>query len=158
MSPTGTALLDEIHAKGLSAAQAHFDKLVECMHSVLPDGVKETIPKTLEEVAGLFSASTKEFFLTILPEKPGYESMSVVFCLEDAYTLRPPEIKSRWSLKKFSVLIGGNGMFQAPKEYIAMTIEDALVLSKQIFKYREKYAAENPAISSFPETATTKPN
>lgn len=145
-----TELLDNIHAKGLSTAQAHFESLVECMHSVLPDGVKETIPKTLDEVAGLFSASTKEFFLVILPDKPGYESMNAVF---EYQGIGPTA--AGWSLKKFSVLIGGNGMFQAPKEYIAMTIEDALVLSKQIFKYREKYAAENIPM---PETATTRPN
>ncbi len=157
-------VLDKIHAKGLAAAQAHFDALVACIHSVLPDGVKDTIPKTLGDVAGLFSASTKEFYLVILHDKPGYESMNAVFCYKSGEDFATPgyvgwrEVHPCWYLKKFCVMIGGDGLFQAPKEYTANCIEDALVLSKQIAKYRDKYTAENPAISSFPDLATAKPN
>ena len=147
---TVTATLDELHAKGLAAAQEHFYGLVECMHSVLPNGVNGTIPKTLADVAGLFSASTKECSLVILHNTPGYQSMNAVF---------EYNAESGWSLKKFSVMIGdSNSLFQIPKEYTASCIEDALVLSKQIFKYREKYAAENPAIPSFPDLDNAKPN
>ncbi len=141
---TSIELLDQIHAKGLSAAQAHFDALVVCMHSALPDGVKDTIPKTLDDVAGLFSASTELFYLTILHDKPGYQSISVVF-----------EHKDKWAFKKFSVMIGDGGMFALPKEYVAMRIEDALVLSKQIAKYRDKYEAERIPM---PDMATARPN
>ncbi len=143
---TTIELLDEIHAKGLAAAQAHFDSLVTCMHSVLPDGVKDTIPTSLDNVAGLFSASTELFYLTILFDKPGYQSLSVVFDYKTDIG---------WAFKKFSVMIGEGGIFSMPKEYVAMRIEDALVLSKQIAKYREKYAAE---ATPMPETATTRPN
>ncbi len=149
-------LLDEIHAKGLAAAQAHFDSLVTCMHSVLPEGVKDTIPTSLDNVAGLFSASTELFYLTILFDKPGYQSISVVF--EHKVSQYPSESHptgTYWAFKKFSVMIGEGGIFSMPKEYVAMRIEDALVLSKQIAKYREKYAAE---ATPMPETATTRPN
>lgn len=149
-------LLDTIHAKGLVAAQAHFEALVAVMNSVLPDGVKDTIPKTLDEVAGLFSASTKEFYLIILANTPGYESMNVVF--KYAITRAPLADYGLpgWCFKKFSVMIGSTSMFSAPKEYTATCIEDALVLSKRIAKYREQYVADNIPM---PETATTtRPN
>jgi len=154
-------LLDDLHAKGLAAAQAHFDTLLECIHAVLPEGVKDTIPKTLEDVGGLFSASTKEFYLMILHNTPGYESLNVVF---EYRQIRPTGVIENgidpmgWCFKKFCVMIGGGGMFGIPKEYVAMNIHDALVISKQIADYRDKYAAETPAIPSFPDIPTAKPN
>ena len=142
-------LLEQIHAKGAAAAQRHFEDLIRCANAALPDGVKETIPKTPADVAGLFSASTKDFFLIILRDTPGYESMDAVFQYSTMVG---------WELKKFSVLIGCAAMFQQPKEYTATCIEDALVLSRQINAFREKYAAENPAIPSFPDMSDAKPN
>lgn len=144
-------LLDAIHAKGLVASQEHFETLIRCIDRILPEGVRDTIPKTLDEVTGLFSASTKEFHLTILHDKPGYEALTAVF----EYQISDITSRGNWLLKKFSVLIGGEGMFSMPKEYTATCIEDALVLSKRIAKYLEKYATEAVPM---PETATMRPN
>lgn len=155
-------LLDTLHTKGLVAAHAHFDTLVACMHSMLPEGVKDTIPKTLDEVAGLFSASTKEFYLTILPNTLGYESLSVVFEYKElADPCNRVNLMWAWAFKKYCVMIGGYTMLSIPKEYTANCIEDALVLSKKIASYREQQVREQQALEMplIPETEpTTRPN
>lgn len=130
-------LLEQLLEDGQKAAQSHFEAFIQCVHGVLPDGLRDTVPATIEDMGGLFTASTVEVYLLIFANTPGYESINACFKYG-----KIPDGTLEWMFNKFAVSIGGGNLFTAPREVTASRLQDAVVMSRRIAQYRDKAAAE----------------
>ena len=114
-------LLEHLHDQGQWAAQKNFESFMECAEKSIPAPLRGNFPKTLADIAGLFTASTTHMSLSLLDGIPGYDPVTVGF----------DKVDERWKFTEFFVYIGA---FVQP--YKARALEDAVVMSRKLASLR----------------------
>lgn len=124
--------LENILERGTKRAQAHFVGLSLCFENSLPEVLRQALPKSIDDLGGLFSASTKQIYLTVFDKMPGFEPLSAIF----DYT------NGVWALTEFSIILGGHTFLGGGKKFSMATVEDAAVVSKHIAAIHSKQDLE----------------
>ena len=118
--------LEDLYQTGLAAARVHFMNLIEYAASVLPTVIHGDIPKTMEEMGGLFSASTKGCYLTLLRDRDDYFPIQAEFKCTDG----------QWSLDRFSITLGS-----FCPDIQTMCLEDVIIISRKIARMKKDHSA-----------------
>jgi len=119
--------LIELHEIGLENARLHYREMATYAKLILPEEIWADIPDSLEKVAGLFTASTREMMLTVFDNLPGYSAISMLLSYKPA--------DNGWELDKFAVNVGTSFYRH---EFYAYTMADAVVMSRRIEELRQK--------------------
>ena len=128
-------ILDQYLLIGITRAEQHMKSFVECARDSLPEVLHGGIPTKIEDFEGLFCASTKTVSIPVFPDKDGYATLSAMFEFGNFGKEGP----DHWEFHKYTYTLPGS-IFSPAREFSATCIEDALVISRRISNYREKFA------------------
>lgn len=118
-------ILEGLYRDGDIAARRNFDDLMTCAENAIPPFLWPQLPKTKEELGGLFTASSRSMYLLIFKDIPGYSPMQANFKYESG----------AWKFEHFALEIGG-AFSRIVIE--AHTLADAVLISRNYDKLKPK--------------------
>lgn len=114
--------LESYLAVAEARAQRHFEVLMECVKTYIPDFMWDALPKVRDDIGGLFTSSQKSVYIIIFKGISGYTPMNANFRYAGG----------AWSFENFTLELGifSRVIFEAE------TFEDAALLSRQYDKLK----------------------
>ena len=128
--------LDQLYLVGDCRAQHHFDALLDCAKSTLPEFMWSDLPATRDDMGVLFNASLKSVYIEVFKNRDGYASMTAEFEVTD----------TEWKFKHFGVVVGT--LFNR-MEFNAYTVEDAAFMSRKIAQHKSTTDLESKQLIGF---------
>ena len=125
------AMMESLLQDGKLAAQEHFETLIAATKKVLPESFWPEIPANMDDMGGLFSASSKTVYLSFFTKMDDYHPINANFkYLAD---------QSLWVFDKFSLTVGVSVF---GREFYADTLADAIFVSRKIASWKTRAELE----------------